>query len=131
MRNTSIEAYIKIKENGLLSKRRLQVYEFMFEHGPCTGRSMHKALSKQGTNSSTFISRISELVDLDVMAEVGQVFDEETNNTVKLWDVTPNLPIKRTAIEKKARQIEALKRKLAKTELEYITLLQKASGNAE
>lgn len=35
-RNTSVEAYHKIKEEGLIGKRQMQVYEILFEHGPLT-----------------------------------------------------------------------------------------------
>jgi len=39
-RDTSIEAYRTIKANGLLSKRRLQVYEYLFNHGPATAKEI-------------------------------------------------------------------------------------------
>jgi hypothetical protein len=92
MRSTSREAYETIKENGLLSKRRFEVYDYVFKNGPCYARQVHKALSNLGANSSSFIARFSELRDVGVFAEVGKTIDPETNMSVILWDVTKNLP---------------------------------------
>ena len=93
-RRTSIDAYNTIKENGLLSQRRLQVYEFVFKNGPCTARQATKAMIRQGLNSGSVSTRFSELRNVGVLEEVGETTDEETNQTVILWDVTDNLPIK-------------------------------------
>lgn len=93
-RKTSIEAYNKIKENGLLSKRRFQVYEYLYKNGPCIARQIHKDLAVFGTNVSGYMGRLSELRDAGVVAEVGKVVDKETGHKVLLWDVTKNLPVK-------------------------------------
>lgn len=101
IRQTSINAYLEIKEKGLLSKRRWQVYEVLYQHGPLTGREVNKILATaRGNNSSTFIGRLSELRDLGIVYECGEKFDSETNQTVLLWDVTDKLPIK---LEKQKR----------------------------
>lgn len=94
IRETSVKTYLEIKENGLLSKRRFQVYQYLFDHGPCFARQIHKALSMQGTNSSSFVSRLSELRDAGVVKEVGETIDPETGMSVILWDVTQELPVK-------------------------------------
>jgi hypothetical protein len=95
IRETSIEAYKKIKEDGLLSRRRWQVYDFVFYNGPCTSREAYKKLCKgNDINPSSYLSRFSELRDAGVLSEIGKKFDHETGNTVILWDVTSKLPIK-------------------------------------
>lgn len=94
IRETRVEAYHQILNNGLLSKRRWEVYEYLYRAGPCYARQIHKALSVQGTNSSSFVSRLSELREAGVVKEVGKVLDEETGMSVILWDVTKELPVK-------------------------------------
>lgn len=99
VRETSIEAYQKIKEEGLLSKRRLELYEYVFENGPCTARAAVKELSKKlgqevAISFSSYAARFSELRDAGVFSEVGETIDTETKHKVILWDVTKNLPVK-------------------------------------
>jgi hypothetical protein len=98
-RQTSIEAYNKIKENGLLSQRRFEVYDYVFGNGPTTARGAVKALSKKrgeqvAISFSSYAARFSELRDVGVLAEVGTTIDKDTGCEVILWDVTDRLPIK-------------------------------------
>jgi len=94
-RRTSRDAYYSIKENGLLSKRRFEVYEYVYLNGPCTAREAYKDLCKGSQiNPSSYLSRFSELRDLGVLEEVGERFDSETKQTVILWDVTDAMPSK-------------------------------------
>ncbi len=94
VRETSIAAFNAIKENGLLSKRRFQVYDFVFHNGPVTARQVTKALLRQGENSGNFATRLSELRTAGVVREVGKVLDPETGMSVLSWDVTAKLPVK-------------------------------------
>ena len=99
VRQTSIEAFHTIKNNGLLSKRRWEVYEFVFHHGPVTCRQTVKHIAKDKGESvsitySSYSSRFSELERMGVIREIGTTLDPETNNTVILWDVTDKLPVK-------------------------------------
>ena len=95
-RDTSIEAYQRITENGLLSFRRMQVYEYLFQHGPCTARQITLALREseafkgKDVTDSGFHGRLSELRDRGVVSEVGRT--EGENGVVILWDVTSKLP---------------------------------------
>lgn len=98
-RQTSIEAYREIKENGLLSKRRWQVYDYLFHNGPATARQAVLAISNEfGNNVSiafgSLATRFCELRRSGVIEEVGTIIDKETKHEVILWDVTKNLPKK-------------------------------------
>ena len=44
VRSTSADAYRKIRDEGLLSERRWQVYDALFAHGPCTGMELLEAM---------------------------------------------------------------------------------------
>lgn len=97
MRQTSLDAYNKIKTNGLLSQRRFDVYEIIFVHGPLTGAAVADkfyADRKQITRSENVRNRITELRDMGVVKEVGFQTDTATGMRVILWDVTDNLPVK-------------------------------------
>lgn len=99
VRETSIEAYNKIKDNGLLSKRRFQVYDILFEFGPMTANEcflkMKEYYAVMGviTNSNT-TTRLGELRDLGVARELGKRICSVSGNKVILWDVTDGLPVK-------------------------------------
>ena len=87
-RRTSMVAYQKIKTNGLLTKARMQVYEWLFENGPATATDIEVALESNHAHK-----RLSELRDQSVVDEVGERKCLITDHTVILWDVTENLPL--------------------------------------
>lgn len=99
IRSTSISAYNEIKENGLLSKRRMQVYEALVECGPATGGEVFRAMKiKFGigslpTNSNT-TTRLGELREMGVAEEIGRRECRVTNQTVILWRAVDALPRK-------------------------------------
>ena len=61
-RQTSIDCYNKIKQEGLLSKRRLEVYEAILKNAPCT---TNEALKDLYSGSHGVGSRTTELRDVD------------------------------------------------------------------
>ena len=91
-RQTSIEAYNYIRENGLLSKMRFKVYDYVFRNGPCTIMETNLALNKGGVWNGTCTARFSELKRLGVIVEVGKKVCPHTNRNVLIWDTTTNLP---------------------------------------
>lgn len=94
-RQTSIEAYNTIKENGLLSARRWQVYKTVYENGPITSAEAFQIMN-QGSpmrNITQSRARFTELRDMGVFTEVGKRICSVTGMTVILWDCTKNLPI--------------------------------------
>ena len=88
-RKTSIECFNKIKQEGLLSKRRLQVYESIFNYAPCTASEVFNDKNLK-TNQS---GRFTELRDLGVIYEKGERLCRITGRNVIEWDLTDRLPI--------------------------------------
>jgi hypothetical protein len=102
VRQTSIEAFHTIKECGLLSRRRFEVYEYIFKNGPISANEMCRSMLTQGKTFSSYNARFSELRDRKVIAEVGTKQDEITKQKVIIWDVTGKLPEECTAAKSEA-----------------------------
>ena len=119
MRKTSLETYQKIKDNGLLSKRRMEVYDMLFHHGPLTANEIvRKAkLLHPKTNPSSYNARLSELKRYGLAIEVGEKEDDVSGNNCFLWDLTDNLPVKPDTKTKKQKkdEVETLMIDLAQT----------------
>lgn len=96
MRLTSINAYNRIKDEGLLSQRRLEVYQILYQHGPLTANEIVRKAkeSHPNVNQTGFNARLSELKRMKVVAEVGDRHDEVSGHRCLLWDVTDGLPSK-------------------------------------
>lgn len=96
MRQTSIEAYRKIKEEGLLSKARLDVYKALYECGPATAMEIFNFMAQRRGNkvAANVYARLSELRSVGVVRELGTVNCSTTKMNVIQWDVTNKLPIK-------------------------------------
>ena len=125
VRQTSIDAYNNIKQNGLLARKRWEVYDYLFHNGPCTARSMVKSLTEQGiTLGWSCTGRLSELREAGVVIELGTVKCPETNQTVILWDVTSlATPIKPPKKLNRIKELEA--------EIERLRGILAAHGIAE
>lgn len=107
VRDTSIEAYHKIKESGVLSERRMEVYDILFNHGPLTATEIFQYSKLNGVKGyrHNTNSRLYELRDMGVVKEVQTTTCSVTGQTVILWDVTSNLPEK---LEKKKSNKEII-----------------------
>ena len=88
-RQTSIDCFNQIKQEGLLSKRRLQVYESIYNSAPCTASEVFKEKNLK-TNQS---GRFTELRDLGVIYEKGERTCSITGKNVIEWDLTDRLPV--------------------------------------
>lgn len=113
MRQTSLEAYTYIKDTGVLSSRRFQIYEILFTHGPLTSNEIFQRLDGTSEiNNPNVHSRLNELREYGCVYEVGTKICTVTEMTVILWDVTDKLPkklSKREQLEKsKSNLIERL-----------------------
>jgi hypothetical protein len=89
-RQTSVDCFNKIKSEGLLAKRRLEVYEAIFKNAPCT---TNEALKDIYSGSHGVGSRTTELRDLGVIYEKGIRPCKVTGRNVIEWDLTDKLPI--------------------------------------
>jgi len=109
-RQTSIDCYNQIKQEGLLTKRRLEVYEAIFKNAPCT--SSEAMINR--LNSSNVLSqsraRFTELRELGVIYEKDVRPCRITGRNVIEWDLTDRLPvdIKKSNKTKKHRIEDAI-----------------------
>lgn len=96
VRQTSIAVYRKIEASSLLSRRRWEVYKWLFYHGPATGAQVVLGTGGTGGVSGQVISqnraRLTEMRDMGAVREMGLVKCPVTGNEVLLWDVTDQLP---------------------------------------
>lgn len=112
-RKTSIDTYRKIRDNGLLSKRRWEVYDALYLYGPKTANELFRSMRDKAyiLNSNTR-TRLSELRDLGVVDEITEEHVcSVTGETVILWDTNDNEPRKGEKLIKqptKRELIEAL-----------------------
>jgi hypothetical protein len=92
IRETSIEAYHKIRDCGLLSKLRFDVYDVVFKHGPLTqGEAWHEHLTRYQQHS--VLPRFKELEDRGVIRCLGNKPCRTTGHNARVYDVTNNVPI--------------------------------------
>lgn len=92
-RETSIEAYHKVKETGMLSTLRLAVFKILCDHGPLTAGEMRK-FGGAGMNSGVYGTRLSELVKMGVVKEVEPRPCDVTGHRSIVWDITNEMPVK-------------------------------------
>ena len=88
-RQTSIDAYNAIKENGILSARRWEAYDELYRRGPLTGQELAR-----NTRTPGMWKRCSELAKAGVVQEVGTRICEVTGQHAIIWDVTSFIPTK-------------------------------------
>jgi len=116
---TSIETYHEILNSGLLSEKRQKVYDIFYHNQrPLTGAEVsqiYKANYPSSQHSETIRNRITELKEMGLLCESGNVDCSFTGRSVMSFMTTNNLPEK---LEKK----ETLNQKLDKI-LEEIKLL--------
>lgn len=105
MRDTSIAAYNQIKEEGLLSKRRLEVYSVLFHNGPLTcGEVWRDHFKIRGVSQNSINPRLSELRNAGVLIETGERSCRVTGKTCITWDVTSKLPVE--TVKKKEKSVK-------------------------
>lgn len=97
VQKTSIETYYAIKNSGVLSDKRMKVYDIFFEHPEgLTGTqvsNIFKKLHPTAQHSETIRNRITELRDMGVLSEVGLVECEYTNRQVMKFALNNSMPI--------------------------------------
>ena len=111
IRQTSIDCFIKIKQEGLLSKRRLEVYEAILKNAPCT---TNEALKDIHSGSHGVGSRTTELRDAGVIYEKDVRPCNITGRNVIEWDLTDKLPFNtkvpsKTKSQKKRAALDSLR----------------------
>jgi hypothetical protein len=109
-RQTSIDCYNQIKEQGLLSNMRFKVYEAILRKAPCTSGEAFATMTTKENQISQSRARFTELRELGVIYEKGEKQCSITGRNVIEWDLTDRLPvnIKNSAKTKKQRLDDAL-----------------------
>jgi hypothetical protein len=108
VRETSIAAFNTIKENGLLSRVRFQVYEALVTatdngHAPSAAELYYFMRDqKRNPTHSNITTRLGELRDMGVAREAGKKKCPVTGTTVIAWRAVDALP-RRLLKPKKAR----------------------------
>jgi len=92
MQTTSLEAYNKIKAQGLLPPRRFEVYQVLALYGAQTQSEVFAQLGLIGEKRVCYTPRFAELEKQGVIKIVGERACGITGKNCKLWDVTHDLP---------------------------------------
>lgn len=102
MRQTSIESYNAIKNEGLLGRLQFDIYSWLYAYGPASQNKVVEAFKLRASQSS-ITPRFAELEKSGVIQTVGESTCPMTGRNVLMWDVTSKLPIK---IQKKETRLE-------------------------
>jgi hypothetical protein len=109
IQNTSIETYHEIKNSGLISDKRMKVFDIFYENKQgLTGSQVSEIYKRKhptSQHSETIRNRITELVEMGVLAEMGIVECPFTNRKVMRWCCVDRLPI---PLEKKQTKKEKI-----------------------
>jgi hypothetical protein len=117
-RQTSIDCYNQIKSEGLLSKRRLEVYEALLNSAPCTSAEALVNVLDSNNVLSQSRARFTELRDLRVIYEKGVKKCSVTNRIAIEWDLTDNIPVsfisKTKTLKQKVKELSFMVNELNK-----------------
>jgi hypothetical protein len=96
IQRTSIETYQEIKKSGLLSEKRMNVFDIFYENlKGLTGSEVseiYKNKFPSSKHSETIRNRITELCQMGVLAEMGIVECPYTKRKVMKWCCVDRLP---------------------------------------
>jgi hypothetical protein len=110
VQTTSIETYHAIKNSGLISEKRMKVFDIFYRNPKgLTGAEVSEIYKKENPtsqHSETIRNRITELVQMGVLAEVGVVECQFSKRSVMKWCCIDKMPI---PLEKKVTRKEQLK----------------------
>ena len=102
IQKTSIETYHAIKNSGLISDKRMKVFDIFYKNPQgLTGAEVSEIYKKNNPtsqHSETIRNRITELVQMGVLAEVGVVECQFSKRNVMKWHCIDKMPI---SLEKK------------------------------
>ena len=107
---TSIETYHAIKNSGLISEKRLKVFDIFYQNPQgLTGSEVSEIYRKENPtsqHSETIRNRITELVQMGVLVELGVVECQFSKRNVTKWCCIDKMPI---PLEKKLTRKEQIK----------------------
>jgi len=95
--DTSLLAWKYMNESGKVSENRKRVYNIFYEHGNMTGAECamyYKNIYKHASQSEVVRNRITELVQMQAVDEIGQRIDINTMMLVKIYGIVKDkMPI--------------------------------------
>ena len=110
VQTTSIETYHAIKNSGLISEKRLKVFDIFYQNPQgLTGSEVSEIYRKENPtsqHSETIRNRITELVQMGVLVELGVVECQFSKRNVTKWCCIDKMPI---PLEKKLTRKEQIK----------------------
>ena len=110
VQTTSIETYHAIKNSGLISEKRLKVFDIFYQNpNGLTGAEVSEIYRKENPtsqHSETIRNRITELVQMGVLDEVGVVECQYSKRNVMKWRCIDKMPI---PIEKRLTKKQQIK----------------------
>ncbi len=115
-RDTSREAYFKLRDSGVLSERRWEVYELVYLHGPATSAELLERRIRGMRALTQSRARFTELRDMGLLRELEPRTCKVTGHRAIVWEVTDESeprPIKRDKGPTKAELQERIDRALA------------------
>jgi len=127
VQTTSIETYHAIKNSGLISEKRLKVFDIFYQNPQgLTGSEVSEIYRKENPtsqHSETIRNRITELVQMGVLVELGVVECQFSKRNVTKWCCIDKMPI---PLEKKLTRKEQIKQIL-----DDVTALGKSLSSEE
>lgn len=120
-RQTSIEAYNQIKENGLLTGLQFKVYDALYHYGPATQQELWFRCFKE-TQARNIMPRFAELQRLGVIDSLQKKPCDISGRNCMVWDVTDRLPAKPQPKQTKDQIIKELKDKVNAMEAQIMDL---------
>jgi hypothetical protein len=110
IQRTSIDTYHAIRDSGVLSEKRMNVFDIFYENpNGLTGSEVseiYKDKFPSSKHSETIRNRITELFQMGVLVEVGVVECQFSKRSVMKWCCVDKMPI---PLEKKATRKEQIK----------------------
>jgi hypothetical protein len=94
MRKTSLDIYRQILDSGFINDSQKLVYSYLCDHGPTSTGKVNKILQRPDEVHPSYHRRVEELEVLGLTCRVGKGPCPVTGNSVDLWDVTANVPVK-------------------------------------
>jgi hypothetical protein len=112
VQTTSIETYHAIKNSGLISEKRLKVFDIFYQNpNGLTGAEVSEIYRKENPtsqHSETIRNRITELVQMGVLDEVGVVECQYSKRNVMKWRCIDKMPIPLEKRLSKKQQIKLI-----------------------
>lgn len=109
VQTTSIETYHAIKKSGLISDKRLKVFDIFYQNPQgLTGAEVSEIFRKNNPtsqHSETIRNRITELIQMGVLVELGVVECQFSKRKVMKWCCIDKMPI---PLEKKLTKKEQI-----------------------